>query len=142
MNVKHLDHLNLSVSDFAATADWYGRVFGFEVVEEAVDERGVHWGVLRAGDALLCVYEHPTLSLVDSDASRSQGRHALSHFGLRVEDRAAWEALLEREGIEVNYGGAVRWPHSMAWYVNDPTGWEIEVVHWDDDHVSFDPLAG
>lgn len=33
MNVKQLDHLNLSVADFAATAAWYKAVFSFEVVE-------------------------------------------------------------------------------------------------------------
>lgn len=138
MNVKHLDHLNLSVRDFAATAHWYGRVFGFEVVEEAVDERGIRWGVLRSGEALLCVYEHPELSFADCDALQREGKHALCHFGLRITDRAAWEATVEREGVEVNYGGSVRWPHSTAWYVTDPTGWEIEVALWDGDTVAFD----
>ena len=137
MNVKHLDHLNLTVKDFAESAAWYGRIFGFEIVEEAVDERGVRWGVLKAGEAMLCIYEHSALDFVDCDAHRAAGRHGLCHFGLRVEDGDAFEATLEREGVEVNYGGVVRWPHSRAWYVTDPTGWEIEVVHWDGDEVRF-----
>ncbi|MCZ7585733.1 MAG: hypothetical protein M5R36_21735 [Deltaproteobacteria bacterium] len=56
---------------------------------------------------------------------------------MRVTDRAALEQALEREGVEVLYGGPVRWPHSWAWYINDPTGHEIEVVLWDDDTVQF-----
>ncbi len=31
-----------------------------------------------------------------------------------------------------------RYPHSESWYVNDPTGWEIEVALWDNDQVRFD----
>jgi len=138
MAVTHLDHLNLTVASFDATVDWYRRVFGFVVVEEAVDERGVRWGVMRAGEALLCIYEHPDLVLQDCEAERSKGRHAVCHIGLRVDDRAAWEATVEREGLDVLYGGEVHWPHSTAWYVRDPTGWEIEVVHWDGDRVQFD----
>ncbi|MFI5403950.1 MAG: VOC family protein, partial [Planctomycetota bacterium] len=57
MTVTRLDHLNLTVRDFDETASWYGRVFGFEVVEKETDAQGRPWGVLRAGDALLCIYE-------------------------------------------------------------------------------------
>ena len=138
MAVRHLDHLNLTVANFAATVDWYRRVFGFAVVEEAVDERGVRWGVIQADQALLCIYEHPDLRLEDCEAKRRKGRHAVCHLGLRIDDRAAWEAIVEREGLEILYGGEVRWPHSTAWYVRDPTGWEIEVVLWDEDRVRFD----
>ena len=138
MSVKHLDHLNLTVADFAVTVDWYRRVFGFCVVEEAVDERGVRWGVIRAGEALLCLYEHPDLELSDCDTERRKGRHALCHLGLRIDDRAAWVETIANESLEVLYGGAVQWPHSTAWYVRDPTGWEIEVVHWDEDCIRFD----
>jgi len=31
----------------------------------------------------------------------------------------------------------IQWPHSLAWYINDPTGWEIEVVYWENDTISF-----
>ncbi|MBK9974810.1 MAG: VOC family protein [Planctomycetes bacterium] len=38
MQVKHLDHINLSVASFAKTAQWYERVFGFYVVEQGLRE--------------------------------------------------------------------------------------------------------
>ena len=107
MSVTHLDHLNLTVRDFEETAAWYGRVFGFEVVERETDAHGRPWGVLRAGDALLCVYEHPEFRFEDSDARRGRGAHGINHFGLRIADRAAWEATMEREGIRPEYGGPV-----------------------------------
>ena len=58
MQVKHLDHVNLTVRSFDETVDWYRRIFGFEIVEEEVED-GVRWGVIRSGDAMLCIYEHP-----------------------------------------------------------------------------------
>ncbi len=133
MRVKQLDHLNLTVNDFDETADWYRRVFGFEVVqdEQAPDGR---WGVLRSGDAMLCIYERPGL---EAGKPRDHGLHGINHFGLRITDRAEWEATLERENLKLNWGGETRWPHSTAWYVNDPTGYEIEVALWNDDTVTF-----
>ena len=132
MTVTHLDHLNLTVRDFEETAAWYGRVFGFEVVEKETDAQGRPWGVLRAGDALLCIYEKPDLKPEDSGERQHRGAHGINHFGLRIGDRAEWERTMEREGLVPEYGGPVRWPHSTAWYIQDPTGYEIEVALWDD----------
>ncbi len=133
-NVKHIDHLNITVHSFAETAAWYGRVFGFEIVEKGDSEKWGPWGVLRSGDAMLCIYERPEHRFEDV---RAQGIHGVAHFGLRVSDRAEWEATIERESVTVSYGGPINNPHSTAWYVNDPTGWEIEVTYWNNDTIAF-----
>ncbi|MBZ0274319.1 VOC family protein [bacterium] len=138
MKVTNLDHLNLSVADFDETVDWYHRVFGFDLVEKKTMDDGTVWGVIRCGDAMLCVYEHPERTHMSSDEMADSGVHGVAHFGLRITDRAAWEETIKRENIEVEYGGAVRWPHSHAWYITDPTGYEIEVVLWDDNQIRFD----
>jgi catechol 2,3-dioxygenase-like lactoylglutathione lyase family enzyme len=135
MTVKHLDHVNLSVGNLEETGDWYGRVFGFRWVERGL-YRGRPWGVLRSGDALLCVYEHPDCEFEDSEARAGRAIHGMAHFGLRVTDKAAWVATLRRERVEVHH--TWRYPHSDSWYINDPTGYEIEVACWDNDQVSFD----
>ena len=136
MSVKHLDHLNLSVENLEASLDWYDRVFGFERVEGGVAD-GVPWAIVRAGDALLCLYEHPGREMLDSPALQERRIHGLSHYGLRITDPDAFRAAAEREGVEIRYGGVVTWPHSKAWYVLDPTGYEIEVAFWDGDTVEF-----
>ena len=133
MQVRQLDHLNMSVANFEQTADWYRSVFGFEVVERGSYD-GNPWGVLRAGDAMLCIYEKPGLKFEDADELSKRGLHRLAHFGLRITDRAQWLETLKRENLESFYW---RYPHSESWYVNDPTGWEIEVALWDADTVSF-----
>lgn len=136
-NVKHLDHLNLSVASLAASEAWYRRVFGFERVEEGVCDDGTPWAILRAGEALLCMYEHADWTLPSNSERRERGVHGQNHFGLRITDRAAWEETIRRERVDVDYGGAIRYPRSTSWYVNDPTGHGIEVALWDDDVVRF-----
>ncbi|MEM7305220.1 MAG: VOC family protein [Planctomycetota bacterium] len=140
MRVKHLDHLNLSVASLAESIDWYRRVFGFEPMESGT-YRGGPWTIVRCGDALLCMYEHADRLHLDGDQLRARRLHGLSHFGLRIDDREAWERTVEREGLHLLYGGASRWKHSTSWYLLDPTGYEIEVALWDDDRVHFDPAA-
>lgn len=54
--ISSLDHLNLSIPNFEETVRWYQAVLGFEQVERGV--QGTQpWAILRAGDALLCLYE-------------------------------------------------------------------------------------
>ena len=136
MNVKHLDHLNLSVRRFEETADWYQRVFGFEVVESGV-WKGSPWGVLKSGEAMLCAYEDPNRKFIDGDGLKASHLHGFNHFALRIIDSNEWSRTLVRENVHVRYGGPVSWPHSTSWYVRDPTGYEIEVVLWNGDKISF-----
>jgi len=135
MQVKHLDHLNLSVRDLAQTIEWYGRVFGFGVVERGI-YNGAPWAILRSGEAMLCCYERPDLPMEGREAFQH-----VSHFALRITDRAAWEQILAAEALPTRYGSPRAWPHSTAWYVVDPTGYEIEVALWDADTVAFDAAA-
>ncbi len=131
MKIRNLDHLNLSVRNFAESADWYRRVFGFEIVEQK-EMDGLPWGVLQCGDAMLCIYEHPEREFLDRFQLRDRNLHGLAHFALRIDDEQAWLDLMQREDITPNYDGRIDWPHSSSWYINDPTGYEIEVVLWKD----------
>ena len=134
--VSKLDHLNLSVHDFDETTVWYDRIFGFTIVEEGLDD-GLKWGVVRCGDAMLCIYESPGLSLADRFNMKENGLHHLTHFGLRITDKKLWEKKVKEENLPILYDGVVKWPNSLTWYIKDPTGWEIEVVYWDDDTIRF-----
>lgn len=134
MPVKQLDHLNLTVRSFAESAEWYGRLFGFKVVEEGL-RNGRPWGVLRSGEALLCLYENPERQFIDGDELENRSLHGINHFSFRITDPQLWKQTMQRHDVRVEYGGAVRYSHSTSWYVIDPTGYEIEVVSWDSDQV-------
>ncbi len=140
MKIKHLDHINMTVHNFRESADWYRRVFGFELVEEGLQD-GRPWGIIRSGEAMLCMYESPGRTFKDRFALAKSKRHGVSHFAFRIEDKAAWDGTIESEGIEILYGGIVEWPHSTSWYVKDPTGYEIEVALWDHDTVALTPSS-
>ncbi len=101
-NIAHLDHLNMNVRNLSETISWYASVFDFEKVEEGLWE-GQPWAILKSGDALLCLYEAP-----DGTHERPGdiGMLGVNHFGLRIRDRAAWEARIRDLKIAVHSGGA------------------------------------
>jgi catechol 2,3-dioxygenase-like lactoylglutathione lyase family enzyme len=131
-----LDHVNLTVADLDETIAWYGRVFGFEVVERDVQD-GVPWAVLRAEDAMLCVYAYPDREHLDRFELEKRAIHGMNHFSFRIDDVSRWQRVVEDEALEVLYGGVVEWPHSRSWYIQDPTGNEIEVTSWRGDGPDF-----
>lgn len=125
--VRQLDHLNLDVRGLAESERFYANIFGFRRVESG-EHGGLPWVILRAGDAMLCLYENPALP---ADGP-------LNHFALRLTDAEAFLAGLDAHGVPFDYGGGeVRWPHSRSWYVRDPSGHQIEAVAWNDDQVRF-----
>jgi catechol 2,3-dioxygenase-like lactoylglutathione lyase family enzyme len=140
--IKHLDHLNLTVNNLDQSEQWYAALFGFERVEAGVWHE-TQWRILRAGDAMLCMYEHPELTAPPVLVGRRapQQHHLVKHFALRLHDEADFLARVEATGATLGYGGRVDWPHSSAWYVKDPSGYEIEVVRWHDDAARFTPAA-
>lgn len=132
-----LDHLNLTVRNFEETVAWYGRVFGFTLVEQGVEDEGP-WGIIRSGDSMLCVYERPTRE-APRRGSEAERFHLVNHFGLRLaqRDRARWETTLKDEALPTFHGSPLRYPRSTSWYVKDPSGHMIEVSVWDDERVVF-----
>jgi len=135
-----LDHLNISVTDLDASISWYSSLFGFTVVEKGELDDGIRWAIIRSDNAMLAMYEHSEYELADESSLKSSKLHSLSHFGIAIDEPDAWLAKAEANGVEILYGGVVKWPHSRAWYVKDPTGWEIEVVMWDEGVIAFDKL--
>jgi catechol 2,3-dioxygenase-like lactoylglutathione lyase family enzyme len=142
MNVRNLDHINLTVSNLNETIDWYGKLFGFERVEGGTRE-GIRWAIIRSGDALLCMYEradlgHPEEGVYSDESLSIDRSHRINHFGLRIVDRDSLEKAILKNKVSVKYGAAIRYPFSWSWYICDPTGHEIEVALWDNDEIKFD----
>jgi len=137
MNVKHLDHLNLTVSNLDRTISWYQNLFGFEVKESGVYD-GIPWAIIQSGDALLCLYERPTFELKSNDQRRKNEQLGINHFSFRITNEKNWLDKVDKHKPKMYYGGsAVEYPHSRSWYVKDPDSYEIEVVLWQNDEVKF-----
>lgn len=137
MQIKSIDHINLSVSSLEESTAFYGDLFGFSVVERGI-YNGAPWAIVRSGDSMLCMYEHRERK---SPEEATANAHRVNHIGFRVSDGPAFETLLESKNVAVEYGSSFRRPHSTSWYVIDPSGHEIEVTAWDDDRVTFDAIG-
>jgi catechol-2,3-dioxygenase len=122
--VARLNHAVLYVRDAARTAEFYGRVFGFEIVESAFGGRAIF---LRSagGD------NHHDLGLfsVGADAPRApRGSVGLYHLAWEVptiEDLSEAARILSAEGA---LGGASDHGVSKSLYGADPDGNEFEIM--------------
>ena len=135
-----MPYILATVANFDETVEWYGRVLDFEVVEEGVID-GNRWGVIRSGDAMLCIYERAGYKYKNRFHFERQKVHAMRHIGLRFSDRGEWEARMKREGIRLRGSRVVENPHSKSWYIQDPTGHEIEIACWHNDVITFEDCA-
>jgi hypothetical protein len=79
---------------------------------------------------MLCLYEDPERTLLSAHKDAEPTYHRIFHFGLRLRDRA-------REGLVIDDGSPWSYGHSTSWYLQDPTGHQIEVAIWDQDQVRF-----
>jgi catechol 2,3-dioxygenase-like lactoylglutathione lyase family enzyme len=120
-----LDHVNLTVSDLEQSIYWYSKIFGFSEVEKGVGTKGQHWSIVASNDSMIVMTEQKDLK--PADTKNTEGKHRIYHFGIRVSDEKAWEDRIKTFQLELNYGGAIEYPYSRSYYVNDPSGHEIEV---------------
>ena len=122
--VARLNHAVLYVRDAQASADFYGRVFGFEVVSSDFDGRAVF---MRAGGG----DNHHDLGLfsVGPEAPRApRGSTGLYHLAWEVptiEDLATAARELSAAGA---LGGASDHGVSKSLYGSDPDGNEFEIM--------------
>ena len=122
--VAKLNHAVLFVRDAAASADFYSRVFGFEVVSTEMNGRAVF---MRAAGT----DNHHDLGLfsVGPDAPRApRGATGLYHLAWEVptiEDLAAAANELRVAGA---LGGASDHGVSKSLYGSDPDGNEFEIM--------------
>ncbi len=122
--IIRLNHAVLYVRDATRSAEFYRRLFGFEVVESAFGGRAVFMRSAIGGN-------HHDLGLfsVGPDAPRpTRGSVGLYHLAWEVptiEDLAAASAILSEAGA---LGGASDHGVSKSLYGMDPDGNEFEIM--------------
>lgn len=138
MTVK-LDHINLTVANLKDSIEWYGKIFGFELVESGTTPQGIRWGIVAFNDSMICMTEYAGRTAADKFEDKSV--HQIYHFGIRVSDIEKWQHTIQDHKLKLYYGGQVEYPSSKSWYVHDPSGHEIEVSYTSQDRLQF-PVGG
>lgn len=134
MEIK-LDHVNLTVGNLNESVDWYGKVFGFELVEHGIGRVGQRWAIVAKNDSMICMSEYVERKSAAQDYD--EDHHKFYHFGIRVSDVEAWEEKVKSLKLRLYYGGVNDYPGSKSWYIHDPSGHEIEVSYANGQPLKF-----
>lgn len=134
MNIK-IDHINLTTRDLQQSIEWYSKIFGFKKVEQGIGIRNQTWAILAFEDSMIVLNEYKDLKPANTD--NLGDKHRINHFGIRVSDQKAWEDKIKTYQLKLSYGGVIDYPFSKSYYIDDPSGHEIEVSYSGNQALSF-----
>lgn len=120
----HVFEAALYASDLDAMAEFYGRVFGLDVISR-FGGRGL---ALRCGGTALLVFD-PARTREDEEMVPKHGASGAGHvaFLATAEDLPRWQEHLAACGVPIER--EVTWPAGgMSIYVRDPAGNSVELA--------------
>jgi len=112
-----IDHLNLEVIDLEKTVKFYFDLFGFEVKKNQPEENSK---IIGNNKVKLCLYENKEM--------KKYVKKGFAHFGLHINNFDDVLAKCKKMGLEIYYGGLLEWENSASVYIQDPSGYEIELT--------------
>jgi catechol 2,3-dioxygenase-like lactoylglutathione lyase family enzyme len=121
INIKGIDHINMSVKNFEESIRFYKKFFNMEVLEQDISQMSGNKFVVVGipGVISLCLYENNNINF---------NNQMIGHFGINVSNFEDVVKTLEKEGIKLLYGGVSDWENSRSVYIADPSGHEIELT--------------
>lgn len=121
-----LEHVNISVSNAAATAAWLQQVFGWHIRWEGDSKAGGHSKHVGGADHYVVAYQPPKPALGTGGSYSAVGH--LNHVGVVVDDLPATEARVKAAGfVPYNHGD---YEPGARFYFDDADGIEWEVVSY------------
>ncbi len=128
------NHVATLTTDLDRYADFYGAVFGAEVVfrMEAQGDHPKMYILDLGGGAALNTFEVPADQIIGE--RRRQGRRgAIDHFGIAVNTRAELEAVRDRlVAVGADIGEIQRLGTTWSLFFRDCDGMELEVCSEND----------
>ena len=125
-----IDHVHLYAADLEATAEWYRRVLGAQVLRSRQSDGRIRTDLLIGeltlylGDAMKL---EKSLGWQLNEATPSP-RYGLDHFGLSVDDLDAAAQELSALGAKITYGPKTLRPGAACLFIEAPDGVTIEVL--------------
>lgn len=119
-----IEHINMTVSDVAASADFYRQVFGFKTRWEGVTGSGLRAVHMGTDDSYLSLFE----AARPGSAPAGYGTVGFNHLGFVVEDLDALRETLAQMDVAVQV--PEDYDPGRRLYFFDPDGMEIELVEY------------
>lgn len=117
LKVNGIDHLNMEVINLEETVKFYDQLFGFTVLKEQPEENSK---IVGNEKVKLCLYE--------IEGFQGYTKKGFHHFGLHIENFDDVIQKCTEMGIEIFYGGPLKWEKSTSIYIKDPNRYEIELA--------------
>jgi catechol 2,3-dioxygenase-like lactoylglutathione lyase family enzyme len=128
MNVQHIDHVAITVSDIERSIEWYTRVLGLE--HRPVVEWGGYPQMICAGETCLALFPAGEAGAQPMSDSDKRSRLSMQHFALKVDRANFQRAQEEFREAKIDFRFADHGiSHSV--YINDPDGHTIEVTTYE-----------
>ena len=123
-----LSHLDLSVSDRHASAQWYADMLGFEIRGDRFNEAaGLPWVHLAHPCGLsIGLVEHPDNPGEPFDERRT----GLDHLSFAVSTRADIDELARRVAAHGRGAVVTDTAHAALLVLRDPDRIQVEVCYW------------
>ena len=118
------DHVHLRTPDPEATAQWFERMFGAEIIRST--QQGKPRVDIRLGGAMIFTAQvNPGDGVNPAPVTPYQG---LDHFGLAVKDIDAVAAEIKAKGVEFTKEPTTVRPGVRVCFIRGPQGVSIELL--------------
>ena len=120
-----VSHVDLTVRDVPASAEWYSTVFGLVTLMETDEPDRTSRVLLHPGSKLaISLGTHPT----NDGSAFDETRTGLDHLSFRVRDRAELEAWVARfDELGVHHSGITDAPYGSVVVFRDPDNIQLEL---------------
>ena len=126
MTVFTFEHIHLRSPDPAATAAWYEKMLGAEVIRTPQSDGATRIDLrLSGGQKMFIAPANPTLSTADAPDAPYFG---LEHIGLTVTDIDAAAAELKAKGVRFTLDPMTARPGVRIAFLRGPENVSIELI--------------
>jgi len=125
------DHIHLRTPDVEATAQWFERMLGAEILRST--QQGAPRVDIRLGGAM--IFLAPVTAGDSVNPPPVTPCQGLDHFGLRVSDLDTIVAGLKDKGVEFTMEPNVPRPGIKICFIRGPQGISIELLERDPRYV-------
>ena len=121
------DHVHIKAQDPAATADWYVRAFGFEIISDAVRPWGDRFVRCQTTDGAIVNISGARTNekMGPSDASAHFG---IEHIGIKVTEMEAEIERLSKLGAKLLEGPIAAGGGMLIAFIEAPGGVRVELL--------------